>query len=126
MDEDFDKWNVKKKALSKRDRVYFQKGEIWITSIGKNVGDEEDGKHSDYERPVLIVRKFNNNIFFGVPLTTNKNKEGKYYHKLISFSGSVLILSQTRLFDAKRLLRFIGKINNDELKEIKLKIGSII
>jgi len=125
-DQDFDNWNVKKKALSKRDRVYFQKGEIWIASIGKNIGDEEDGKHSDYERPVLIVRKFNNNIFLGVPLTSNKDKDGKYYHKLVSFSGSVLILSQARLFDAKRLLRFMGKIDNNELKKIKLKIGGIV
>ncbi|MFH0804504.1 MAG: type II toxin-antitoxin system PemK/MazF family toxin [Candidatus Zambryskibacteria bacterium] len=125
-DQSFDNWNVKKKALSKRNRVYFQKGEIWIASIGKNIGDEEDGKHSDFERPVLITRKFNNNIFFGVPLTTNKDKDGKYYHKLVSFSGSVLILSQTRLFDAKRLLRFMGRIDSSELREIKLKIGDIV
>jgi mRNA-degrading endonuclease toxin of MazEF toxin-antitoxin module len=126
MDQDFDKWNIKKKELSNRKRVYFQKGEIWVASIGKNLGDEEDGKHSDFERPVLIIRKFNNNIFLGAPLTTNKNKEGKYYHKLVSFSGSVLILSQIRLFDAKRLLRFMGKIDNNELKEIKSEIGDIV
>ncbi|MFA6269642.1 MAG: type II toxin-antitoxin system PemK/MazF family toxin [Candidatus Paceibacterota bacterium] len=126
VDQDFDNWNTKKKALSKRGRVYFQKREVWIGSIGKNIGDEEDGKHSDFERPVLIVRKFNNNIFLGVPLTSNKNKDGKYYHRLVSFCGSVLILSQARLFDAKRLLRFMGKIDNSELKEIKLKIGSIV
>ncbi len=126
MDQNYDKWNIKKKELSNRERVYFQKGEIWLASIGKNIGDEEDGKHSDYERPVLIVRKFNNNIFLGIPLTSNEEKGGKYYHGLISFSGSTLILSQIRLFDAKRLLRFMGKIDNDELKEIKLKMGNIV
>lgn len=124
--QNFDNWNTKKKALSKRERVYFNKGDIWIASIGKNIGDEEDGKHSNFERPVLIIRKFNNNIFLGVPLTSNIEKEDKYYHKLISFLGSTLILSQIRLFDAKRLLRFMSKIDNDELNEIKLKIGDIV
>jgi mRNA interferase MazF len=126
MDQDFDNWNVKKKELSNVKRVYFHKGDIWLASIGKNIGDEEDGKHSSFERPVLVVRKFNNSIFLGVPLTSNKDKEGKYYHKLISFSGSTTILSQVRLFDAKRLLRLMGKIKNEELKEIKAKIGKIV
>lgn len=126
MDQDFDNWNIKKKELSNVRRIYFHKGDIWLASIGKNIGDEEDGKHSSFERPVLVVRKFNNSIFLGVPLISNKDKEGKYYHKLISFSDSTIILSQVRLFDAKRLLRLMGKIENEELKEIKLKIGKIV
>jgi mRNA interferase MazF len=126
MEKEYDNWNIKKQELSKTDRVYFHKGDIWFASIGKNIGDEEDGKHSSFERPILIVRKFNNNIFLGVPLTSNKEKEGKYYHKLISFSGSTVILSQVRLFDAKRLLRLMGKVENEELKAIKIKLGSIV
>jgi len=126
MDQDFNNWNIKKQELSKVERVYFHKGDIWFASIGKNIGDEEDGKNSNFERPILIVRKFNNNIFLGVPLTSNEEKEGKYYHKLISFMGSTAILSQVRLFDAKRLLRKIGKLNSKELKEIKVKIGKIV
>src|SRR3989339_1603568 len=126
MDQDYDSWNVKKKELSNGGRVYFHKGDIWLASIGKNIGDEEDGKHSSFERPILIVRKFNNNIFLGIPLTSNEEKNGKYYHKLVSFTGSTAILSQIRLFDAKRLLRHMGRINNDELNEIKIKLGKVV
>ena len=126
MQKDFDIWNVKKQELSKTERVYFGKGDIWFASVGKNIGDEEDGKNSDFEHPVLIVRKFNNNIFLGIPLTSNEYKDGKYYHKLVSFPGSTAILSQVRLFDAKRLLRYIEKLESKELKEIKLKIGKIV
>ena len=126
MDKDFDNWNIKKKELSNGKRIYFHKADIWLMSIGKNIGDEEDGKHFSFERPILIVRKFNNNIFLGIPLTSNKDKEGKYYHKLISFPDSTVILSQVRLFDAKRLLRLMGKVENKELKEIKAKIGEIV
>lgn len=125
MEKDFDNWNIKKKELSNGGRVYFHKGDIWLASIGKNIGDEEDGKHSSFERPILIVRKFNNSIFLGIPLTS-QDKEGKYYHKLTSFLGSTAILSQVRLFDAKRLLRLMGKVENEELKEIKVKIGQIV
>ncbi|MEK9181481.1 MAG: type II toxin-antitoxin system PemK/MazF family toxin [Patescibacteria group bacterium] len=126
MEKEYDDWNINKKQLSLAKRAYFHKGDVWFTSIGKNIGDEEDGKNSTFERPILIVRKFNNNIFLGVPLTSNENKDGKYYHRLISFSDSTVILSQVRLFDAKRLLRLMGKIENEELKEIKVKIGKIV
>ncbi len=126
MEKEYDDWNTNKKQLSIANRAYFHKGEIWFASIGKNIGDEEDGKNYSFERPILIVRKFNNNIFLGVPLTSNEDKEGKYYHKLISFSGSTAILSQIRLFDAKRLLRLMGKIENEELKDIKKKVGKIV
>ena len=126
MEKEYDDWNKLKKDLStKESRIFFHKGEIWYASIGKNIGDEEDGKNQNFERPLLITRKFNNNIFIGVPLTSQE-KTGKYYHKLSSFTGTTAILSQVRLFDAKRLLRLIGNIENSELKEIKIKIGKIV
>jgi len=125
MKNEYDSWNIQKKKLSEINRAYFHKGDVWFASVGKNIGDEEDGKNFNFERPVLIIRKFNNNIFLGVPLTSQE-KEGKYYHKLISFTGSTAILSQIRLFDAKRLLRVIGKVESKELKEIKIKTGKII
>ncbi len=126
MEKDFDIWNDNKKKISLlKERVYFRKGDIWFASIGKNIGDEEDGKNLNFERPILIIRKFNNNIFLGVPLTSQE-KEGKYYFKLNFTNNSVAILSQIRLFDSKRLLRFIRRIPNEEIQEIKLKINEII
>ncbi|MEI6660045.1 MAG: type II toxin-antitoxin system PemK/MazF family toxin [bacterium] len=120
----YDTWNSLKKSLSEKPRTYFNKGEIWFVSIGKNVGDEEDGKNENFERPVVITRKFNNNIFIGIPLTS-QNKEGKFYQKLKSFN-SVAILSQVRLFDAKRLLRRIGRLDNTELNVLKENIRKLI
>jgi mRNA-degrading endonuclease toxin of MazEF toxin-antitoxin module len=125
MDKDYDNWNDGKKKISLNDRVYFRKGDIWFASIGKNIGDEEDGKNYIFERPILIIRKFNNNIFLGIPLTS-QDKEGKYYYKLDYPNNSVAILSQIRLFDAKRLLRFIRRISSKEVAEIKSKMNEII
>ena len=71
MDKNFDDWNLVKKNLDKNDSSpTFQKREIWWCSIGLNIGHEENGKNKDYSRPVLIIRKFNNHIFWGIPLTT--------------------------------------------------------
>jgi len=126
MEKDYDNWNINKKRLSISDRVYFRKGDIWFASIGKNIGDEEDGKNPNFERPILIIRKFNNNIFLGIPITSQE-KEGKYYYKINSSNNnSTAILSQVRLLDAKRLLRFIKRIDNKEVIEIKLKMNKII
>ncbi len=113
----YDNWNDLKKSISEKTRTYFNKGEIWFVSIGKNIGDEEDGKNSLFERPVVIIRKFNNNIFLGIPLTS-QNKDGKFYQKLQSFK-STAILSQVRLLDAKRLVRKIGKLEHTELESLK-------
>lgn len=121
----YDNWNVIKKNINNRDRVFFNKGDIWFTSIGKNIGDEQDGKNEYFERPVLIIRRFNNSVFLAVPLTSN-NKNGKFYYNLKSFNNSTIILSQVRLLDAKRLLRFMGKIENGELVFIKEKIRNLI
>ena len=37
----------------------FAEGEIWWVSLGQNVGYEANGKNEKFERPVLVVRKFN-------------------------------------------------------------------
>lgn len=123
--KEFDEWNNVKKNTAIRERVFFDKGDVWFASIGKNIGDEEDGKNEYFERPVLITRKFNNNVFLALPLTST-SKTGKFYHSLESFSGSVVILSQIRLLDSKRLLRFMGKISTEELEIVKNKIRQLV
>ncbi len=39
--------------------IYFREGEIWWASLGANIGYEEDGKNENFERPILIFKKFN-------------------------------------------------------------------
>ena len=39
-----------------------------------NIGYEQDGSGNDFIRPVVIIRKFNNEIFWGVPLTKTRKK----------------------------------------------------
>lgn len=121
--KDFDAWNVSKKKINdavKNNDFYFHEREIWWCSLGVNIGYEQDGKNKNFERPVLILRKFNRDIALIVPLTSSV-KENLFYYKLKT-SGSSVILSQVRLISAKRLFRKIETINEKEFNEIVIKI----
>ncbi len=122
----FDLWNELKKRLHEQPNVasrpggerYFQVRDVWFCSIGANVGYEQDGKHENFERPVLIVQKFNHDVFWGVPLTSNL-KEGFYYAPIfIGAHKNNSILSQMSLWDARRLLRKIGKISEQDYQRV--------
>ncbi len=127
MQKDFDKWNEIKKntnSLEKPKKFYFHEREIWWCSLGVNIGYEQDGKNENFERPVLILKKFNRDIAVIVPLTS-VIKNNLYHHKLKT-SGSFVILSQIRLISAKRLLRKIENISENEFKDIAFKIKEFL
>jgi mRNA interferase MazF len=120
--KDFDSWNEKKKNIDQKEiseRVFFNEREIWWGFLGLNIGYEQDGKNKNFERPLLIVRKFNRNIVWVLPLTTIA-KNNKFHYKLKS-SGSIVILSQIRLLSTKRFLRLVETINENEFNEILTK-----
>lgn len=107
-------------------RPYFFEREIWWTAIGHNIGDEEDGKGRNFARPVLILRKFNQRFFFGIPLTTI-SKDGKFYHSFNFLAGrSTALLSHMRDYDAFRLLGKVGSIEETDYQSIKQKLARII
>ncbi len=103
-------------------RFRFSEREIWWCSIGLNIGDEEDGKNDLFERPVLVVRKFNENIAWVVPMTTVV-KNNKFHHTVLYeeryFS---LMLSQIRLMSVKRFQRYIRKLSPYQFALVKAKI----
>jgi mRNA interferase MazF len=82
--------------------------------LGLNIGFEQDGKNDNFERPVLVLKKFNDSVLLILPLTKN-NKQGRYYCSL-EYGGSKysIILSQVRLICSKRLLRRIRTLPRSE------------
>ncbi|MFA7252309.1 MAG: type II toxin-antitoxin system PemK/MazF family toxin [Candidatus Paceibacterota bacterium] len=124
MPKNFDQWNERKKNLEIEgpDSLLFHEREIWWCSLGLNLGDEEDGKNEFFERPVLIVKKFNNRICWVLPMSTSQ-KENPYYHNL-TYDGQVsaVILSQLRIVSVKRFLRFVRKISDDQFDLIWSKV----
>ena len=76
--KDFAGWHLLKAELEQGKRPLFEERQVWWTSIGVNVGDEEDRKNERFNRPVIILRKFNRNLFVGAPITT-QTKRNPYY-----------------------------------------------
>jgi mRNA interferase MazF len=113
--KDFDSWNKNKKSLNKRDSIPFSNiREVWWCSLGINIGIEIDGKNENYERPVLILKVFNKEMLWIVPLTS-KPKGNKFYFKISYGEGntSCVILSQSRIISAKRLIRKIDRLSEE-------------
>ena len=128
MRKDFQKWHDKKMNIDDiSKRPFFHEREIWFCHLGANVGFEQDGLGGDFQRPVIIIRKFNNEICWIIPLSKT-NKRGQYYFpfKFIETVISVAILSQIRLLDARRLSRRIGEMNKKEFVELISKIKALL
>ena len=126
--KDFDSWNKEKKSLENvgHNTLVFHEREIWWCSIGINLGDEQDGKNELFERPVLILKKFNNKVAWVLPMST-KQKDGIYYHNL-GHDGKVftVILSQLRLASVKRFRRLVRKISPHQFELIQNKLINFI
>ena len=129
MEKDFDKWNIEKKIVDKkvvnRD-LFFYAREIWWCSAGLNIGVEADGKNENYERPFLIIKKFNADMVWVLPLTTQE-KNNKYYFKLNHEELiSWVVLSQIKTISTKRLLRKVGLISEFDFKEVLIRLKDFL
>jgi len=121
MKKDFKKWhNAKTEIDNSPKRLFFHEREVWWCSIGVNVGFEQDGKGEEFTRPVLVFKKFNNEVFWALPLST-RIKKGKFYQtaNLGDNMPRVVIISQLRLIDAKRLIDKAGVISKDSYLNIQ-------
>jgi len=126
--EEFDLLNeVKKETNKKNYPLHFKEREIYFIRVGKNIGFEQNGKGEYFLRPVLVLRKFSKYFFVGIPLTSQAKED--MFHFKFSFRNnkrSYAILSQIRAFDANRLERKIGKMNNDDFLELKKRLKELL
>ena len=114
MDKDFDRWNEQKKNLNEVNRVlYVHAREIWWCSLGVNIGSEIDGKNNNFERPVIIVKVYNKDSVIILPITS-KEKNDIFHYKIQTSEKIVWVkLTQTRTVSAKRLLRKVDFLNQE-------------
>lgn len=121
-------WILTKIIIDKKERrdIIINEYQVFWCSLGENVGDEENGKGEIFRRPVLIFKKFNNNIFWGIPLST-KIKDNKYYVKILLKDEHVsAMVSQLRILDSRRLDEYIGYISRVDFNKIQNQIIDII
>lgn len=110
MEKDFDRWNSNKKRIDAGlNKVDYHEREIWWCSIGVNVGSEQLSQTGDFSRPVVIIRRFTRDIFWGIPLTTKIKERIPFRIRIMveDIENDALVL-QMRAYDRKRLVRKIG------------------
>ncbi|MCX6713793.1 MAG: type II toxin-antitoxin system PemK/MazF family toxin [Candidatus Vogelbacteria bacterium] len=129
-EKDYKNWHPLKSSLQNEDdknRLFFHEREIWYCHLGENIGFEQDGKGT-----VIVYKKFNNEIFWGIPLT-KASRQGKHnsdrYYFSFSFLPNIIslaILSQIRLIDSKRLARHMGAIGEKDFEELNKKFKGLL
>ena len=86
MEKDFDRWNDRKKEVDRSTFADFvNEREVWWCTLGINVGSEQDGSPEFFERPVLVIRKFNKDTVLVVPLTSSPRRTA--YHIAVRHEG---------------------------------------
>ncbi|MSU56270.1 MAG: type II toxin-antitoxin system PemK/MazF family toxin [Candidatus Taylorbacteria bacterium] len=139
MKKDFQKWHSKKASIHESEnRPGFHEREVWWCALGVNVGFEQDGGGKDFLRPVIVFKKFNKEIFWGIPLTNTK-KDTEFYFQFTIFQlsagdkdkdlkkiPSAAILSQMRLIDASRLSHKLGDIASVDFETLTKKFKALL
>jgi mRNA interferase MazF len=113
---------------AKPEAVYFKEREIWWAHLGENIGQEQNGKNDEFDRPVLVVKKFNAYLLLILPLTT-KDKEGMYYMATSHEDGqkpAKVVLSQVRTISAKRLIKKQRTLPESEFEEVRRRLKEMI
>lgn len=128
MEKEFDKWNIKKKALHNRqDNLFYHEREIWWCALGINIGFEQDGSGEEYRRPVLILKGLSAKTCLIVPLTASSQK-----HLLRPSVGVVAdkearaLLSQLRVIDTKRLISKVGYLEKSIFETIRKTVRDLL
>lgn len=127
MKKDFQKWNTKKIQVNDTVQVpFFHEREIWFCALGLNVGFAQDGRGEDFQRPVVTIKKFNNQVCWAIPLSKTIRR-GPYYFEFSfdSETTSVAILSPVRLMDVHRLSRKIGSMSEENFSALTKKLKDL-
>lgn len=110
------------------DELYFKEREIWWAHMGANVGSEQNGKNDGFDRPILILKKFTANMFWGIPITTQQ-KDGSYYYPTSHNEDQkqqIIVLHQMRAMSSKRLIKKQRRLPVDEFEEVRNQIKNLI
>lgn len=117
----FDEWNEVKKrlAVAPRGHIVPKERQVWVTRFGLNVGFEQNGSGDLFSRPVLVIKKFNTQMFWVVPLT-NHQKALDFYYNFTDPQGKAVaaIPAQLRLLSAKRFDRLLYHMEPSKHEEI--------
>ena len=130
MQEDFDRWNAHKQSIDARSDEpprFPKEGSVWMCSIGKNIGFEQNGGGEAFMRPALVVKKFNNKMYWVVPLTS-KQKPFDFYYNFTApgEQEAAAVLAQLRLVSVKRFVRDMYEMSAHDFSAIRATLTSFL
>lgn len=131
--KDFIGWQSLKKQINDEEKMpTIKKKEIWWCSTGINIGVEQDGKNALYERPVLVMRKFNTRLFWGIPITSQL-KDFPFYYPIFykapkdkNLKERRAMILQLRAYDSIRLTRCMGRLDHEQFAKLTTIIKKAI
>ncbi len=126
----YDSWIKFKEILDSLSiKLPFYEKEIWWISFGINIGIEINGKGEYFERPAIIIKKFNISHLWVLPISrVDSPRHGIHIsikHNLLELN-SVIVLSQLQTVSNERLLRYIGRVSDEEFNLIEDQLCMII
>lgn len=127
MTKDFDGWNTEKKRVhAKANPAYAYPREVWWCALGMNVGAETDGKHGNFERPVLVLRVYNKETLLVLPITSKEKKDDFHCAVRVKFGTAWVKLTQARVISNRRLLRKVDVLAAGEFKKVKHAFAAFV
>lgn len=127
MPKDFSTWCTLKQHLDESgERPHFGERDVWWCHLGANIGVETDGVGNELTRPVLVIRKFNRQGFYALPLTTRIKQNPFHYSFPFKGRQQAVLLTQLRLLDSKRLIDRIGRLPEPRFAEIKKALSAFL
>ncbi len=127
MSKAFNRWNETKKRLDILEKnINIKEGNIYLTSVGQNIGNESYGKGDIFLRPVLVLKKLGHDYFIGIPLTS-KEKVGSYFFEFsYRDKSSYAMFNQIKTLNTKRILKYHGKIKENDFKDLKKRFQKFL
>ena len=125
MKKDFDKWNTIKQETDQKilpEDFFFYEREIWWCSLGKNIGVEVNGKDEGFERPGIILKVFNKDMLWFLPITSNIRSSKFYYNFIFNNIEQSIMITQMRTISSKRLRRKLGTISDVDFEQISERL----
>ena len=122
----FDEWNSLKKKIEQREPIKFNERDILFISMGQNIGYEQYGKSEEFLRPVVVLKKYNKNLFLGIPLSS-KIKEGYFFHQIhFKERTNTALLLQSRTFDSRRIKYRLATLSHKQFDKLREKYCEVV
>jgi len=119
--KDFLKWFALKPSLDQRQEKIpsFSEREVWMCSLGTNIGYEIDGKDDECLRPIIVFKKLSHETFIALPLSTGMKQGSWYSPSDVKGRKGRYCLHQIRMLDSKRLKYRIERIDMKKFTKLQ-------